>query len=414
MEEQRKRKLPKKKKKENNENNTISNNREMEINTNTNQIQNQQNAISRNNQINNNDINNMDQQRQKEKETIVRKIQNEEHIKLQRRLRQRHNADGAININLQLEDLKNDKYSLYDNKDINLDAPKVKEKIDPENTEYYIESIHHDKYFKIDRTIKDIKKDETIKEKKDLTGNIKKKEKKNKYKKHLTFQEIAQAKENKLKNEVDRELSNVISKTLSKVTLIFLFAQGLLAGMGLLHIIIILTYKDFKSFLQHYAQMIIILFNIFHALTFSSLVGNGIKFVSALQKYRLISNQLDNNMSMFTRLRQNMIFSAIMLFFFTIVFCLEIYLTTQVQEINLSKCLESKNSLLIISSDDFQPFKFCHLIIDFIVIILFVLNIFDINVQEPTTEIINPTYNYSFFIGGSDEAQGELDELLGN
>ena len=51
-------------------------------------------------------------------------------------------------------------------------------------------------------------------------------------------------------NKIDKELTDIIIKTLSKVTLFFLFAQGLLAGMGLLHIMINLTYDLFTTFLN--------------------------------------------------------------------------------------------------------------------------------------------------------------------
>ena len=60
--------------------------------------------------------------------------------------------------------------------------------------------------------------------------------------------------ENKLYLKFDKELADAIAKTLSKVTLIFLFAQGLLAGMGLLHILITLTYKIFETFLKQLVE----------------------------------------------------------------------------------------------------------------------------------------------------------------
>ena len=213
------------------------------------------------------------------------RFQDTEFIKLQRRLRYRHDADGAININLQRDDLMNDKYNLYDNKDINYDMPKIKENIDLENTEYYIESIHHDKYFKVIQSKKEEKKDEEEKKVKD--GKVK--GKKVKKKRALNAFEIAQATENKIFSKFDAELSDVISKTLSKVSLIFLFIQGLLAGMGLLHLVFItiaFTHSGiYNNHIQIYSYMIIILTQLFHALIFSSIVGNGIKFVSAYQKY---------------------------------------------------------------------------------------------------------------------------------
>ena len=50
----------------------------------------------------------------------------------------RHLADGAVNLNIENDDLANDNYGLYDDKTINLEKPKINENISKENTEYYI------------------------------------------------------------------------------------------------------------------------------------------------------------------------------------------------------------------------------------------------------------------------------------
>ena len=221
--------------------------------------------------------------------------------------------------------------------------------------------------------------------------------------------------ENKLYLKFDKELTDIITKTLSKVTLIFLFAQGLLAGMGLLHILITLTYKIFETFLKQLAEMILVMFSIFHALTFTSLVGNGIKFVSSYQKYKIISLQINNNLSEFTRLRQNMIFSGILLVCFTVVFGFEIFLVTYVQRINLNKCLAaesteelpSSNKLIIMSENDFGPFKYIHITVDIIVIVLFILNIFDLNIQDENSDTAKRPINLNFYLGteGNNDVQ---------
>ena len=64
----------------------------------------------------------------------------------------RHAEDGAINLNVEDEDLLNDNYELYENKDINLKPQKVTDKIAKEKTEYYIESIRHDEFIKVKLT----------------------------------------------------------------------------------------------------------------------------------------------------------------------------------------------------------------------------------------------------------------------
>ena len=320
-------------------------------------------------------------------------------IKKYRKLRNRHQEDFAINIIPNKEDIISEDAKLYDNKYMNLEKPFMKE-IGLENTEFYIESIHHDQYYKINQIKKEEKKAEDI-----LGGEGKidiKKRRKSVHKK-FTALEQAQALENKLYNKFDKELTDVITKTLSKVTIIFLFTQGLLAGMGLLNVILFLTYDQYEDFINILSRMIIILYDIFHALTFTSLVGNGIKFVSSYQKYNIMNLQIHGSNTEFMRLRRDMIFSGILLVFFTVVFGFEVYLATFVQKINLNKCYNGDNTKLIISEKDFDKFKYCHIVIDFVVIILFILNIFDLNIQEDKMEQNNRPINVNFYLGSESQ-----------
>ena len=174
--------------------------------------------------------------------------------------------------------------------------------------------------------------------------------------------------------------------------------------MGLLHVILFLTYDDYESFLSLLSRMIIILYNIFHALTFISLVGNGIKFVSSYQKYNIMNLQIHGNNNEFMRLRRDMIFSGILLVFFTVVFGFEVYLATFIQHINLNKC--SKNENLIISEKEFDKFKYIHIVLDFVVIILFILNIFDLNIQEDKSDQSNRPINVNFYLGNENDNSG--------
>ena len=323
-----------------------------------------------------------------------------DYIKKYRRIRDRHQEDFAISLSPNQEDIISEDVRLYDNKDIHLETQKMKENMGFENTEYYIESIHHDQYYKINQIRKEEKKPEEI------LGEAKVGQKKRRRSVHKKFTalEQAQALENKLYNKFDKELTDVITRTLSKVTIIFLFAQGLLAGMGLLHVILFLTYDDYESFLSLLSRMIIILYNIFHALTFISLVGNGIKFVSSYQKYNIMNLQIHGNNNEFMRLRRDMIFSGILLVFFTVVFGFEVYLATFIQHINLIKC--SKNENLIISEDEFDKFKYIHIVLDFVVIILFILNIFDLNIQEDKSDQSNRPINVNFYLGNENDNSG--------
>ena len=331
---------------------------------------------------------------------LLNSNQDPDFIRKYRRMRNRHQEDFAISLAPNKEDIISEDTHLYDNKNMNLDTQRMKENIGLENTEFYIESIHHDQYYKINQIKKEEKKVEEI------IGEAKpdiKKRRKSVHKK-ITALEQAQALENKLYNKFDKELTDVITQTLSKVTIIFLFTQGLLAGMGLLHIIFFLSFEDYDEFLELISKMIIILYDIFHALTFTSLVGNGIKFVSSYQKYNIMNLQIHGNNNEFMRLRRDMIFGGILLILFTVVFGFEVYLATFIQKINLNKCYGSninniKDNLNYVDENEFNKFKIVHIILDFVVIILFILNIFDLDIQKDRSEQINQPINVNFYLG---------------
>ena len=361
-------------------------------------------------------------------------MQNFESIQLQRRLRMRHMADGAVNLNIENDDLANDNYGLYDDKTINLEKPKINENISKENTEYYIESIHHDQFFKITQTEKSEEEKKKALESKSAVGELegtkksKKKKKKKKteeeeeeeiQKKPLTSYELQQITEKKIFDKFDDELSTVISKTISKVSLLFLFTQGLLAGMAILNIVLFMMYDNYDTFIQVYAHMAREMFNIFHTLTFASLVGNGIKFITALQKYNLIKRKFNaNNMSTFTLLRKNMIFSGILLVLFTVTFGIEIYLATKIMNINYIKCpeptqvteanyTEFRDNLM--NESNFKNFKTMYLAADFIVIVLFILNIFDVNLKDDSEEkVVQANVNVNYYMENLDETRDDI------
>ena len=384
--------------------------------------ENNSNINTRNiNSINNNNIpvpNNLFQKKRKnpEEDLPINKNTDPDFIRKYRKLRNRHQEDFAISLVPNSEDIISEDTHLYENKEINLEAQKIKEIIGLENTEFYIESIHHDQYYKINQ----IKKEE--KQKEEILGDqskISPKKRRKSTHKIFTALEQAQLLENKLYNKFDKELTDVITKTLSKVTIIFLFAQGLLAGMGLLHVILFLTYDEYEQFLYLLSRMIIILYDIFHALTFTSLVGNGIKFVSSYQKYNIMNLQIHGNNNEFMRLRRDMIFSGILLVFFTVVFGFEVYLATFIQKINLNKCYnvpeggDFNNDIIYMDESEFKNFKYCHIVIDFVVIILFILNIFDLNIRESGNERSAPI-NVNFYLGTEPNNDNNLEVISQN
>ena len=384
--------------------------------------ENNSNINTRNiNSINNNNIpvpNNLFQKKRKnpEEDLPINKNTDPDFIRKYRKLRNRHQEDFAISLVPNSEDIISEDTHLYENKEINLESQKIKEIIGLENTEFYIESIHHDQYYKINQ----IKKEE--KQKEEILGDqskISPKKRRKSTHKIFTALEQAQLLENKLYNKFDKELTDVITKTLSKVTIIFLFAQGLLAGMGLLHVILFLTYDEYEQFLYLLSRMIIILYDIFHALTFTSLVGNGIKFVSSYQKYNIMNLQIHGNNNEFMRLRRDMIFSGILLVFFTVVFGFEVYLATFIQKINLNKCYnvpeggDFNNDIIYMDESEFKNFKYCHIVIDFVVIILFILNIFDLNIRESGNERSAPI-NVNFYLGTESNNDNNLEVISQN
>ena len=384
--------------------------------------ENNSNINTRNiNSINNNNIpvpNNLFQKKRKnpEEDLPINKNTDPDFIRKYRKLRNRHQEDFAISLVPNSEDIISEDTHLYENKEINLESQKIKEIIGLENTEFYIESIHHDQYYKINQ----IKKEE--KQKEEILGDqskISPKKRRKSTHKIFTALEQAQLLENKLYNKFDKELTDVITKTLSKVTIIFLFAQGLLAGMGLLHVILFLTYDEYEQFLYLLSRMIIILYDIFHALTLTSLVGNGIKFVSSYQKYNIMNLQIHGNNNEFMRLRRDMIFSGILLVFFTVVFGFEVYLATFIQKINLNKCYnvpeggDFNNDIIYMNESEFKNFKYCHIVLDFVVIILFILNIFDLNIRESGNERSAPI-NVNFYLGTESNNDNNLEVISQN
>ncbi len=247
-------------------------------------------------------------------------------------MKYRHNAEGAVSLKLEEDDIKDDDYELYENREINFEKPKINENISKDNTEYYIESIHHDEFIKvIKQSTKEEDKDKEKKKGIPIKAPIKEtsyqqkreperetrlKQGKPVRKKPLTSYQMRQLTEKKIFEKFDDELTEIITKTMSKVTLLFLFAQGILAGMGLLHILIMMSMENWENFRKTHGKMVMLMFNIFHTLSFASFVGNGIKFISAYQKYNLIRNKFNrDSITVFTRLKKKMYFSAVLLFF---------------------------------------------------------------------------------------------------
>ena len=212
-------------------------------------------------------------------------------------MRQRHYADGAVSLNLDSDDIADQNLDLYDNKGINIEAPIINENL-ADNVGYYIEGVNRDQFFKISKIVMDMENMNTNKNKinnMNLNKNkIMKEENKMKiYDKNIGPDgkkqfDIGRATEDQIFSEFDLKLTQIINKTSNKVSLIFLFAQGLLAGVSLVNILLLLQYTNFTAFLNIYSFNVREIFNFTHALTFGSLTGNGIKFISAFKRCKLL------------------------------------------------------------------------------------------------------------------------------
>ena len=120
--------------------------------------------------------NNLFQKKRKnpEEDLPINKNTDPDFIRKYRKLRNRHQEDFAITLVPNSEDIISEDTHLYENKEINLETQKMKDIIGLENTEFYIESIHHDQYYKINQ----IKKEENTKEEKLGLGDQRKVSKK--------------------------------------------------------------------------------------------------------------------------------------------------------------------------------------------------------------------------------------------
>ena len=68
----------------------------------------------------------------------------------------------------------------------------------------------------------------------------------------------------------------------------------------------------------------------------------------------------------------------------------------------------------MLMNDEFNKFKIVHIILDFVVIILFVLNSFDPDIQKDRNEQINQPINVNFYLGEKNQNSGNNNENILN
>ena len=154
--------------------------------------------------------------------------ENDHYFQSYMRMRQRNITDGAIIINLENDDISNNRIDLYDNKGINVTIPVLNENL-ANNVEYFLENTNRDKFFKIPKqTVLKMQKIEKIEENKKKFKDLAKKEDlTSKIDKNIDIHRIT---EDEMFENFDKKLTEVINKTANKISLLFLFIQGLLAG----------------------------------------------------------------------------------------------------------------------------------------------------------------------------------------
>jgi hypothetical protein len=155
---------------------------------------------------------------------FLRSIDNEQLLQTYQRMRDRNFLDGAVQLNVEPDDIANDNLELYDNKGINVEPPLLNENLACEK-EYYVQSVSKGKYYRIPKEGVD-----------KLQRKVKKKSEP--VKKELITEkrvlDIQKETEDEIFNKFDRQLKIVINDLSNKITLIFLVAGGFLAGKALL------------------------------------------------------------------------------------------------------------------------------------------------------------------------------------
>jgi len=189
-------------------------------------------------------------------------------------MRLRNFTDGAVSINLQMDDISNN-IELYDHKGINLEPYTFNEKV-VDNHEAYVESLHLQQYFKI----QPVKKDPT--DKKDPT-KPKKIMIQDKVTKDFGKEKVRRT-EDDIYEKFEKEMQEMISRVSNRIAIFFLFAQGLLAGICLTNIFLLYEFQTLTDFTSFYSLFAREIFDFIYLFTFISLIGNGVKFFQQLQE----------------------------------------------------------------------------------------------------------------------------------
>lgn len=292
---------------------------------------------------------------------FVKKGDNEQSIISFLRMKNRNFTDGALDIDVEMDDIENESLDLYEDKGINLPNSIENQKNSTFDdsafvTTHYIESLSRDRFIKLSQDNAQIKEETDDEKKENILNEI----------------ERVKKEEEEFENDIER-LTFSIS---NNVSIIFLFAQGLLAGLSLFNIIYLFQFNDFNSFLLNYGKSVELTFSFTHCLTFGSLVGNGIKIVTTKKYYdKLKTDYFNSNKA--NKIKRKLIVLFIAFTFFIVAFILELYLASLVPKIVYS--LYTSSNTLLITKQEFDNFRIIYLVVDIIVIVNYIINIFDVS-----------------------------------
>ena len=149
---------------------------------------------------------------------------NEQYYQSYIRIRNRHMADGAVSLNIEEDDIADQNIELYENKGINIEQPHINEH-SAKTKECYMESTTRNKFSKITKRVSRLNKQTGAK-----TNKIIKADHTPSPQAKLISKVIERTTEEEMFSLFDVQLTEIISKSSNKVALLFLFAQGLLAG----------------------------------------------------------------------------------------------------------------------------------------------------------------------------------------
>jgi len=241
-----------------------------------------------------------------------------------------------------------------------------------DNHEAYVESLHLQKYFKIQPIKKSDhheKKDSIIiKPKKIIDDKLQKD----------TPKERTRRTEDDIYDKFDKEMQEVISKFSNKIAIFFLFSQGILAGLCLANIFLLFEFQTLANFTSFYSLFAREIFDFIYFFTFISLVGNGVKFLNSYKRYSSVSGILGEQDEI-AKLKKTIIYSFVILLLYISSFCLQMYL---IKYIPILFYIKYQNATLnisaLLSSSDFYTYASLSAAISSVSIMNFMVNIMDV------------------------------------